>query len=89
MPTAAVKDVYHSIKAALDIFKSSAAATADVPSKQVLLQQAERVKADAAKSECRACMFACRVHMQPANPAAHPACQWPKYCRTHAYAYSA
>ncbi|WIA20080.1 hypothetical protein OEZ85_005940 [Tetradesmus obliquus] len=49
MPTAAVKDVYHSIKAALDIFKSSAAATADVPSKQVLLQQAERVKADAAK----------------------------------------
>uniref|UniRef100_A0A383W7V5 Cytochrome c domain-containing protein n=1 Tax=Tetradesmus obliquus TaxID=3088 RepID=A0A383W7V5_TETOB len=49
MSTAAVKDVYHSIKAALDIFKSSAAATADVPSKQVLLQQAERVKTDAAK----------------------------------------
>jgi hypothetical protein len=51
MSTAAVKDVYHSIKAALDMFKGSAAPTPDVPSKQVLVQQAERVKAEAAKSE--------------------------------------
>jgi hypothetical protein len=53
MSTAALKDAYHSIKAALDIFKGSAAATTDVPSKQDLVQQAERVKAEAAKSECR------------------------------------
>jgi hypothetical protein len=58
MSAAALKDAYHSIKAALDIFKGSAAPTPDVPSKQVLVQQAERVKAEAAKSECKAHMHA-------------------------------
>jgi hypothetical protein len=62
MSAAALKDAYHSIKAALDIFKGSAAPTTDVPSKQVLVQQADRVKTEAAKSECRAhmrCMRSC------------------------------
>ena len=49
---AAVADVYQSLKAALDIFKATAPETDDVPSKKALIQAAEQVKNDAAKSEC-------------------------------------
>eukprot|EP00878_Enallax_costatus_P013356 GHUV01013963.1.p1 GENE.GHUV01013963.1~~GHUV01013963.1.p1 ORF type:complete len:406 (+),score=169.41 GHUV01013963.1:309-1526(+) len=44
-----LSDAYQSIKAVLDIFKQPHEPTADVPSKQTLLQAAEKVKADAAK----------------------------------------
>jgi len=51
MAASSVADVYHSIKAGLDIFKSTPQDTPDVPSKQVLVLAAEQVKTDAAKSE--------------------------------------
>jgi hypothetical protein len=53
-----VAEVYHSIKAVLDIFKVNAPDTADVPSKQVLVQAAEQIKTDAAKSETHATVTA-------------------------------
>eukprot|EP00879_Flechtneria_rotunda_P011903 GHRR01012432.1.p1 GENE.GHRR01012432.1~~GHRR01012432.1.p1 ORF type:complete len:380 (+),score=184.22 GHRR01012432.1:128-1267(+) len=43
-----LENVYHSIKAALDIFKTTPQ-TVDVPGKQPLVQAAERIKNDAAK----------------------------------------
>jgi hypothetical protein len=46
-----VADVYQSLKASLDMFKIAAPENVDVPSKQVLVQAAEQVKNDAAKSE--------------------------------------
>jgi hypothetical protein len=46
-----VADVYQSLKVALDIFKTAAPETADHPSKQELVQAAEQVKNDAAKSK--------------------------------------
>ena len=46
-----VADVYKSLKASLDMFKIAAPENVDVPSKQVLVQAAEQVKNDAAKSE--------------------------------------
>lgn len=49
MAASSVADVYHSIKAGLDIFKSTPQDTPDVPSKQVLVLAAEQVKTDAAK----------------------------------------
>lgn len=51
MAASSVADVYQSIKAVLDIFKSPPQDTPDVPSKQILVLAAEQVKADAAKSE--------------------------------------
>lgn len=53
MTASSVADVYQSLKASLDMFKVAAAENVDVPSKQVIVQAAEQVKNDAAKSECR------------------------------------
>lgn len=49
--SSSVADVYQSLKAVLDIFSVPAPESVDVPSKQVLVQAAEQIKNDAAKSE--------------------------------------
>jgi hypothetical protein len=49
--SSSLADVYQSIKAVLDIFSVPAPDSVDVPSKQVLVQAAEQIKNDAAKSE--------------------------------------
>eukprot|EP00775_Hariotina_reticulata_P005177 gene5177-5415_t len=46
----AVNDIYHSLKAALDVFKLPADPSSDAPGKKALIAAAERIKVDSAKS---------------------------------------
>jgi hypothetical protein len=62
-----VADAYHSIKTVLDIFKVNAPDTVDVPSKQVLVQAAEQIKTDAAKSEARLTVAAADAVLDPSS----------------------
>lgn len=86
-----LSDVYHSVKAALDIFKRTPEPTADVPSKQTLLQAAEHIKADAAKSKPALLVSPgpSRVHTPMHNTvtAAAATCAWQaqQHCACAAY----